>query len=277
MVQRNQYSGQNKKRRGRKGRSLRKWLLAGGALLAAAVLIGSLFRPGGPFAEDVPVPDGIADYAGRHDIPVSDWPDELLKLYDQNPEARDFVLGYPENRDREFTIDLSEYAHTDHVPLLMQWDERWGYTRYAGELFGLSGCGPTCLSMVAIYLTGDTSLDPKKMGDFAAENGYVSWGNGTSWTLFSEGAAELGLDSTELPLDEQRIINNLEVGNPVVCVMGPGDFTTTGHFIILTGLEDGKFTVNDPNRRANSEKLWGYDEIKDQIRNLWAFQKKSDR
>ena len=52
--------------------------------------------------------------------------------------------------------------------------------------------------------------------------------------------------------------------------MGPGDFTTTGHFIVLSGCEDGLIKINDPNSYANSEKLWSYEEIADQIRNLWV-------
>ena len=44
-------------------------------------------------------------------------------------------------------------------PLFLQWDPRWGYTEYGEDSFlGLSGCGPTCLSMVLYYLTGDKSL-----------------------------------------------------------------------------------------------------------------------
>ena len=80
----------------------------------------------------------------------------------------------------------------------------------------------------------------------------------------------LGLDVIEIPLDVDRIIRNLEVGNPVVCIMGPGDFTSTGHFIVMTGYEDGKIKVNDPNSPDRSNMLWDYDVIKDQIRNLWV-------
>ena len=43
--------------------------------------------------------------------------------------------------------------------------------------------------------------------------------------------------------------------------MGPGDFTTSGHFILLTGVEDGKYQVNDPNRHSTSQKLWDYDTL----------------
>lgn len=69
---------------------------------------------------------------------------------------------------------------------------------------------------------------------------------------------------------KKKITNALEEGNPVILAMGPGDFTTTGHYIVLTGVKDGKFQVNDPNSRLRSQKLWSYEELEDQIRNIWA-------
>lgn len=74
----------------------------------------------------------------------------------------------------------------------------------------------------------------------------------------------------EIPLDESRIIRNLEVGNPIICVVGPGDFTTTGHFIVMTEYIDGKIKINDPNSRKRSNQLWEYADIEDQIINLWV-------
>ena len=53
--------------------------------------------------------------------------------------------------------------------------------------------------------------------------------------------------------------------------MGPGDFTTTGHFIVLTGYENGKIRVNDPNNRGNSDSRALRDRIQSQIRDLWVF------
>ena len=78
------------------------------------------------------------------------------------------------------------------------------------------------------------------------------------------------MDVTEIPLDKNRVFKNLEAGNPIICVMGPGDFTAKGHFIVMVGSEDGKIKVNDPNSKANSEKLWNYDDIYSQIKNLWV-------
>lgn len=202
--------------------------------------------------------------------PAESIPPELLELLEKNPDAREYVLGYPENKDKVFAIDLKEESSSENVPRLYQWDKRWGYGTYAGELMGLSGCGPTCLSMVCIYLYRSAKYDPQYIARFSEQNGYSTAGSGSSWTLISEGGKKLGLDVTEIPLDKNRIIRNLEVDNLIICVMGPGDFTTTGHFIVLTGYADGKVRVNDPNSIVNSDKLWELEGIMPQMRNLWV-------
>lgn len=201
-------------------------------------------------------------------------PTELLELLERNPDAEEFVLNYPLKKDQSFEIDLSDYEHTDSVPLFFQWDERWGYTIYGSNVMGLTGCGPTCLSMVCMYLLHDATYTPRYVADFAEENGYYVEGSGSAWTLIFEGGEALGLDVTEIPLDENRMKKNLELGNPIICIMGPGDFTTAGHFIVLIGCKDGKFVVNDPNSKTNSERLWSYEEIKGQIKNLWVCREK---
>lgn len=214
--------------------------------------------------------NGIAGFAQAHNLTLSDWPDSLVALLDKNPEAADFVLNYPLLKDSEPEIDLGEYLSCNEVPLFLQWDARWGYSEYGNELMGLSGCGPTCLSMVCFYLLKDPQFTPRYVADFAQQHGYCLPGNGSSWTLISEGGKMLGLDVIEIPLDKNRIAGNLEAGNPIICVMGPGDFTTTGHFIVMTDYVDGKIKINDPNSPIRSSKLWDYDLIKDQIRNLWV-------
>ena len=212
----------------------------------------------------------IRNFAKENNLSISEWPDELIELLDKNPETKDFVLNYPLKKNVTMEVDLSEYKDCDSVPLFMQWDERWGYNKYAGELMGISGCGPTCLSMVSVYLLNNTDYTPQYIAEFAETNGYSVPGNGSSWTLISNGGEELGLDITEIPLVEKRIIDNLEVGNPIICVMGPGDFTSTGHFIVITDYEDGKVKINDPNSKSRSEKLWELSNVMGQIRNLWV-------
>lgn len=212
----------------------------------------------------------VAAFAQEHALSLDAWPEKLIKLLEGNPETKDFVLNYPLKKDQRFLIDLREHVDQETVPLFLQWDERWGYTKYGNEMMGLSGCGPTCLSMVCVYLRNDPTYTPRYIADFAQANGYCVPGSGSAWTLISVGGEALGLDVTEIPLDESRIIQNLQAGNPIICVMGPGDFTTTGHFIVMTGYVDGKIKVNDPNSPARSKKLWDLGDIQGQILNLWV-------
>lgn len=211
----------------------------------------------------------ISAYAANIGFGLEDYPQELVDLLARNPETQTFVLEYPIAKDTLWDGDLSSYP-SGTVPLLMQWDSRWGYRQYGDGLAGLTACGPVCLSMAAYYLTGDAALTPVYMMEFAEENGYCVPGDGTSWTLISEGGEILGLDVTEIPLDEERIFRNLEAGNPIICAMGPGDFTATGHYIVLVGCTGSQIQINDPNSYANSQRLWRYDEIQDQIENLWV-------
>ncbi len=219
------------------------------------------------------VNEKISEFAMSNNLSVSDYPDSIIELLARNPETEEFVLNYPLNKNNRFTGSLDEFKQCSDVPLLMQWDMRWGYTPYGSDVMGLTGCGPTCLSMVAIYVLGDTSMTPSWMAQYSIDEGYCVPGSGTSWSLMSDGACNLGMNVTELPLDENRIKNNLEAGNPIICIMGPGDFTDSGHFIVLTGYENGKLTINDPNSYNQSEKQWNYDDIKGQIRNLWVYKK----
>ncbi len=198
------------------------------------------------------------------------YPASLLELLERNPETEEFVLAYPTDHKKKWEVDLSEYKNSKTVPLFLQWDKRWGYIEYGSDMAGLTGCGPVCLSMVAYYYIRSNDVAPDKMIEFAKNNGYCVKGKGSAWTLISEGAKKLGLGVEELPLDSSTIFNLLDKGIPIVCVMGPGVFTSTGHFIVLTGTKNGKITLNDPNSRKNSEKEWSLYEFKDQIKNLWA-------
>lgn len=209
-------------------------------------------------------------YAREKGVSYGRYPKDIIALLETNPETEDFVRNYPFRED--IALDLSAYRK-DTVPLFLQWDPMWGYDSYGSSCIAVTGCGPTCLAMAGYYLTGDTDMNPKALADFAEKNGYYAPGYGSSWTLISEGAEKLGLTTTELPLVKKKITDALEAGNPVILAMGKGDFTTTGHYIVLTGVQDGAFTVNDPNSRVNSGKLWTYEQLEGQIRNIWAIGK----
>lgn len=198
------------------------------------------------------------------------YPEALLGLLTRNPETADFVLDYPTHAADPVPETLTESLDT--VPLLLQWDERWGYQTYGSGMIAETGCGPTCLAMAAAYLRQDASITPYRVAQYAAQAGFYVSGTGTSWSLMTDGGREFGITGTELPLDEGSINKALDAGKLVICSMRPGDFTTAGHFIVLTGRTSAGYTVHDPNSRERSAQTWTYDRLSGQISNLWKMQ-----
>lgn len=198
------------------------------------------------------------------------YPEELLEMLAKYPETVTFVSDYLYCRYNQVAEDVGE-VEAGEIPLLLQWDKRWGYAEYGNGYIGNGGCGPTALSMVIVGLTGDTTITPKVVADYAAKNGYYVSGAGSSWTLMSEGARSFGVEGKIMSFGKDEIYRALNEGHPIICSVGAGDFTSGGHFIVLTGIKDEKICVNDPNSIINSGKLWTFEELAPQIRNLWEF------
>lgn len=198
------------------------------------------------------------------------YPKQLKDLALKNEEALEFVYDYPAEHVKEHTIDLTEEASMDSVPLFVQWDKRWGYEKYSGNFFAASGCGPTTLSMVVVYLTHDREASPIAVAKYSKEAGYSVDGSGSSWTLISEGCRHYGVKAKAVALDESRMKAELDAGHPIVVNVGPGDFTDTGHFMVITGYDDEGFSINDPNSIEKSGKRWLFKNISSQIRAVWS-------
>ena len=198
------------------------------------------------------------------------YPKQLKDLALKNEEALEFVYDYPAEHVKEHTIDLTEEASMDSVPLFVQWDKRWGYEKYSGNFFAASGCGPTTLSMVVVYLTHNREASPIAVAKYSKEAGYSVDGSGSSWTLISEGCRHYGVKAKAVALDESRMKAELDEGHPIVVNVGPGDFTDTGHFMVITGYDDEGFSINDPNSIEKSGKRWLFRNISSQIRAVWS-------
>ena len=202
---------------------------------------------------------------------IGKYPKDMITLFMDNPEARSFVIDYPSHIDDMDFGEIKDSELSEAVPHFLQWDERWGYYPYGSSVLGITGCGPTCLSMVAVGLTGNSSLTPATVAAYSAENGYYVDGVGTSWDLMTLGSQSFGLCSSEVGLSEEEMVAQLSQGHPIIASLGPGDFTSRGHFIVITGYYDGLFSVNDPNSIKRSDEGWYYSTLAPQIRCLWAY------
>ena len=200
---------------------------------------------------------------------MDQYPEALLNNLCCNPNMLDFALGYQENYDT--TSGTLEASELDGIPLFIQWDKRWGYDAYGNDVIGLSGCGPTCLSMIVIGLTKNQEATPDKLADYATEHGYYEQNSGKKWSFMDEVAAVYGVQGYYIYLSKDNMQEELSQGHPLVCAMRSGDFTSQGHFIVIAGMEGDKFLVHDPNSIERSQQLWDYDTLQYQISAIWAF------
>lgn len=200
------------------------------------------------------------------------YPEELLEMLSNNMEMIDYVIDYPEKVGNVYSDTIGDIKEGE-IPLLLQYDSRWGYGFYGNKALAINGCAPTSLSMVIAGLTHDNTITPYVVASYAYEAGYYVLGSGSRWSLMTEGSINFGVKGTEIPLTKNLIFQYLKNGNPIICSMRPGDFTKVGHFIVLTGVEEGKIKVNDPNSLERSSKLWDYETLEGQIKNLWVFEK----
>lgn len=199
------------------------------------------------------------------------YPDSVLKLCAQNEETLNFVLDYPEKKDLPASNTVGEVT-LGQVPLLLQWDRRWGYASYGNDgIVAVSGCGPTCISMVVCALTGRNDITPATVAAYSEANGFLTADRDTTWDLMTFGCETYGIVGIEIGLDETVMADQLAAGHPIIASVGAGDFTVSGHFIVIAAYNGEAFQVNDPNSIANSQVTWTFERLQYQIRNLWAY------
>ena len=133
-----------------------------------------------------------------------------------------------------------------------QCEEPYSYHSYGG--FGSicsHGCGPTSLAIVISSLY-DEAHDPIEVTDYLCESGGCSV-DGTYHASITSTAEHYGLKVKKTG-DTQEVADALSTGRSlVIAIMCPGHFTSSGHFITLTGIStDQQVTVADPASRERS-------------------------
>ena len=189
-------------------------------------------------------------------------------LTGNDPDTIEFVY----NKNHKFT-DFNFYKGESvklkrKTPYYLQWDNRWAYDNLYPTNIGISGCGPTSLSMIISRLTNNL-IYPNEMAQKASK--FMNDG-GMDWAFIDHIAKEYNLKVTDINLDKDKMIKALEYG-PLLISVGRGYFTLYGHILVIDSYKDGKFIINDPNSVKNSIIEWDYDDISDQILKIWKFSK----
>ena len=120
------------------------------------------------------------------------------------------------------------------------------------------------MSIVISSLTGNI-VKPPEMAVWAYSNGYWCSKSGSYHSLIPGAAKEWGLPVSGCTASEpQRIIDALSSGKLVVAIMSKGHFTSSGHFIVLRGVQGDKILVADPASTSRSQKTWDLSIILDE-------------
>lgn len=151
----------------------------------------------------------------------------------------------------------------------MQTDSRWKNSRYAtkGEnaTIGKAGCGITCAAMVIASLA-DASVTPADTAKWSMAHGYKAYRQGTYYSYFVPQLKVYGIKCEQMNgasvyhgRGGARGINAsaadaVENGDWVICAMGVGDWTRSGHFVLWYGMDDGYALILDPNSKKASRR-----------------------
>lgn len=201
------------------------------------------------------------------------YPIELILSGAGNPEMADFLFGFLLS-DGTITGGFTDAEQPEDFPLFLQYDPRWGYLPYgSGGNVGSSGCGPTCLSMAVFALTGNRDCTPGVVAQFSLDNGYYLDGIGTKWTLLTNYPKQFGLTSRQISWTEANMKSELDKGRVLICSVRPGNFTSSGHFIMVYGYDENGFKINDPKCVYRSRLSWTFEQIQGDIKAMWTIGK----
>ena len=168
--------------------------------------------------------------------------------------------------------ELPEKKREKVMPLYDQTD--YAHIKYGGGTIASSGCGITCLAMVASYFTGKEWLPDECAALATKVEGHKVDNVGRMLTAADKIGLKYELKTTK------ELMPALQNGDIVIALVN-----NSGHFVVLKGLtEDGKVLVNDPYGPWQDEKdqtgqvltfsEWGYvqqNDINLSTGRIWVF------
>lgn len=131
-----------------------------------------------------------------------------------------------------------------------QYDSRWGSNVYSAtgkksQTMRSSGCGPTAAANVVATLK-DPSVTPWTLAQQYLKKGFRTSDNGTAWAAMRWTAEQYGFSRFVQTSSLSTLKACLDTGGYVVCSMGPGYWTTGGHYICAWRYDGTYIYANDP-------------------------------
>lgn len=168
----------------------------------------------------------------------------------------------------------------------MQTDPKWKNEPYRTSAekstIGSAGCGPSCMAMVIAEWV-DPKVTPVTTTQWSMAHGYKATGNGTYHTYFKPQAAAYGLECKQLNGESFLYMSKsnaekyhkmahdyVDDGYLVICLMGKGNWTRGGHFILWYSNSGNNVYINDPASTKQERAVNTFDLLKSQVRFYWV-------
>ena len=203
-----------------------------------------------------------------------------IRLIKGVEDTSDFVEAFPKNLKMTGLVEENPLKkaetpqRTEYEEMPVYYQNYYADIRYGTGTVASTGSSITALAMIATYFTGYPYTPDVLSRWFAAKA--------------TDDAARLAYacDALELPYKTSEnwaeTFKQLKKGKYVIARMDETSmFTTASHFIVLTGVKDGKILVADPqlnntiNQTLNAKYLTGFEEadISTGFCSAWIFDK----
>lgn len=215
------------------------------------------------------------------------------------PEIADAMLLYNKGggkvlavlvrrREAERKLFLEEVKTEEKYKMIKpvdykQNDSKWGGLSYAvdGEKSTIksAGCGPTSLADVLAAIVSPY-IDPVTLAAWARYHNYKVKNSGTSYSFFEPCAKAYGVKASRLNTSNvysipwngvhDKALAELQKGNWLIACMGKGNWTSSGHYVVAYGYENGYVYINDPASTKASRAKNTWELFKSQVKYYWA-------
>lgn len=167
----------------------------------------------------------------------------------------------------------------------LQTDKRWSSVSYSapGEstTIGRSGCGPTAAAMV-VASWKNSKETPIEACAWSVKKGYKAISNGTYHSFFNPyGAAHnltitqitnsnvQNMSSTNASAAHEKALNAIKNGDLVICLMGKGNWTSGGHYILWYDYDGTNVYINDPGSTKSTRVKNKLTLLRSQVKHYW--------
>ena len=168
----------------------------------------------------------------------------------------------------------------------LQTDPRWGSLDYSAKgektTIRASGCGPTAMAMV-LATWADKLVTPATECAWALAHGFKALHRGTYYGYFPPAAKRYGL--TCYQVNGSNLYGNdrsayhaqakdaLDRGDLVIACMGKGNWTSSGHYVLVWDIQGDTIYINDPASTLARRTRGSYDLFKKQVKYYWVIER----